>query len=456
MMRVGAHRFHSLWRTAIASVASVAMVTAVDAGSAQSPPPADRPGLAPLTRAAAIDAALRRGPRGAFARVDTVVARAALTAARGYPNPVADLTYTRAVPYYHGVLSVPIDYPWVRGPRVRAAELGLRSAGYRYAFERASVRFEVDSTYTRALAAAERAGLSHRNAVDADSLRRLAIVRREVGDASDLDVDLATVNAGQVANVSAADSLAAVTSLLDLQSLLGLPSDQPTVTLVDSLTVPDVGGVAAASAAGAAAPTAGDQATGGRAVGGSTAPSADAAGDARAEPLPVAAAAATLQSEEAALAVARRGVLAQPSIQAGLEGGDPSQPYLLPTVGVSLPVPLFNRDHGEIALATASRDRARLELDVVRRETAAAVARAAREFRVAMMRVQRDSTLLDAASHVAARSLTAFAEGASALTSVIEAQRSAREARGQYVDDLAAANTAAAAVQLAALTAESQ
>jgi cobalt-zinc-cadmium efflux system outer membrane protein len=352
---------------------------------------------------------------------------------------------------------MPIDYPWVRGPRVRAAELGLRSAGYRYAFERASVRFEVDSTYTRALAAAEHAGLSHRNAVDADSLQRLAIVRRDVGDASDLDVDLATVNAGQVANVSAADSLAAVTSLLDLQSLLGLPSDQPTVALVDSLTVPDVGRVAAASAAGAAAPTAGDQAPDGRAVGAAVAPPADAAsaGDARAEPLPVAAAAAALQSEEAALAVARRGVLAQPSIQAGLEGGDPSQPYLLPTVGVSLPVPLFNRDHGEIALATASRDRARLELDVVRRETAAAIARAARELRVAMVRVQRDSTLLDAARHVAARSLTAFAEGASALTSVIEAQRSAREARGQYVDDLAAANTAAAAVRLAALTAES-
>ena len=70
--------------------------------------------------------------------------------------------------------------------------------------------------------------------------------------------------------------------------------------------------------------------------------------------------------------------------------------------------------------------------------------------------MRRDGALLDAATHVAARSLTAFAEGASALTGVIEAQRSAREARGQYVDDLAAANTAAAAVRLVTLTAASR
>jgi hypothetical protein len=42
------------------------------------------------------------------------------------------------------------------------------------------------------------------------------------------------------------------------------------------------------------------------------------------------------------------------------------------------------------------------------------------------------------------------------LASVIEAQRSARDARGQYLDDLAAANTAVATVRLAGLTASSQ
>jgi cobalt-zinc-cadmium efflux system outer membrane protein len=394
--------------------------------------------LAPLTRAGAIDAAERRGLRGAFAREDSLAAHAELEAARGYPNPIANLTYSRAVPLYHGVLSLPVDYPWVRGARVRAAELGLRSAAYRYAFERALAGYDADTAYTRALAAAGHAALSHRNAIDADSLRHLALVRRDAGDASDLDVDLAAINAGQAANASAADSVAATGALLDLQLALGLPSDHAEVTLADSLVMPD------ASPAGADSP------------GTPSAQSAARASARTTQPLPVAAAAAAAEADESALALAHRSVLAQPSIQAGLESGDPAQPYLMPTVGVSLPIPLFNRDHGEIALATAARDRARLELEAARRESAAAIARAERELTAALTRARRDSTLLDAAHRVAARSLVAFAEGASGLASVIEAQRSARDATGQYLDDVAAANTAAATVRLAGLTAETQ
>jgi cobalt-zinc-cadmium efflux system outer membrane protein len=420
-MRAGPPRCNA----AVRAVLGALIVTAASAvgsgiGRAQA-------ALAPLTRAGAIDAAERRGLRGAFAREDSLVAHAELEAARGYPNPVADLTYSRAVPLYHGVLSLPVDYPWVRGARVRAAELGLRSAAYRYAFERALVQYDADTAYTRALAAAGHAALSHQNAIDADSLRQLAGVRRDAGDASDLDVDLATINAGQAANASAADSVAATGALFDLQSVLGLPSDHAEVTLADSLAMPD------------ASPT-------GRS-------SAQASGRS-AQPLPVAAAAAAAEAGESALALAHRSVLAQPSIQAGLEGGDPEQPYLMPTIGVSLPIPLFNRDRGEIALATAARDRARLELEEARRESAAAIARAERELTAALTRARRDSTLLDAAHRVAARSLVAFAEGASGLASVIEAQRSARDATGQYLDDLAAANTAAATARLAGLTAE--
>lgn len=410
-----------------AVVAALAMASGVSYAQGGGQGPGAQPALTPMTRAAAIDAAARRGLRGAFAQQDSAAAHAELDVARGYPNPVAQLTYSRAVPFYHGVLSLPVDYPWVRGARVHAAELGLRAASYHYASERAQTRYDADTAYTRALVAAGHAALSHRNAVDADSLHRLALLRRETGDASDLDADLAAINAGQAANASAADSIAAISALLDLQFVLGLPSDRPAVSLTDTLAMPgERGGAAGVPAANGA------------------------------EPLPVAAAAAAVQSDESALTFARRSVLAQPSIQAGLEGGDPGQPYLMPTVGLSLPLPLFNRDHGEIALATANRDRAKLELELAQRESAAAIARASRELDAAMTRARRDSTLLDAADRVAARSLVAFAEGASGLASVIEAQRSARDARGQYLDDLAAANTAVATVRLAGLTASSQ
>src|SRR2546422_6030138 len=94
----------------------------------------------------------------------------------------------------------------------------------------------------------------------------MARLRREVGDVSDLDVRLAEVNAGQLENTAADDSLAAIGALLAVQLAMGLSGEQPAITLVDSLTPPR-----------------------------------DTVSSPVAEPLPVLAAAASLRSEERAL-----------------------------------------------------------------------------------------------------------------------------------------------------------
>src|SRR2546429_95626 len=139
----------------------------------------------PVTRSDAVAAALARGARVALGRADTTAA--------------------------------------------------LGAARYRSAFERAAIRFDVDTTYTRGLAAELHARLSHRTALDADSLLRIAELRQQAGDVSELDVRLAAVNAGQLANVAADDSLTALSTLLSLQLQMGLTGDQPTIALVDSL-----------------------------------------------------------------------------------------------------------------------------------------------------------------------------------------------------------------------------
>ncbi len=400
-------------------------------------------GLLLLTRAAAADAALSHGVRAALARADSLTARATLIASQEYANPTVNLTYSKNTPNYHGIFDIPFDYPWVRDARVRAARLGLRSAEYRYAFERGAVEFEVDTMYTGALAAAARSRVSHRNAADADSLRRLAVLRRDVGDASDMDVDLTAVNAGQQANIATSDSLAAIGALLDLQALLGMPAEQVTITLADTLVPPAIG-VGDASGFGAIR-----EAT---SVG--TPSRTGSKNDS--VPLPVAAAETQLQSEESALSFAKRSALGPPAIQAGVEAVDPTEHGLLPTVGISIPFPLFNQNGGEVALATANRDRAAAELELARRESAAQLAQATRALDVAQLRLRRDRELLSLADRVVARSLTAFADGASPVSAVLEAQRSARDALLQYIDDLAAANTAAAAVTLFRLAAPVQ
>ena len=170
------------------------------------------------------------------------------------------------------------------------------------------------------------------------------------------------------------------------------------------------------------------------------------------EPLPVAAAAADLRAQERTLTLAHRSLLPAPSIQVGIEQGDPAGPSQpLPTVGVALAIPLFNWNGGDVRMAAAARARAQANFDLVQRESQAALARAQRTYAAAFARLARDQRLLAGADTVAAMSLQAYAEGAVALPNVLEAQRNAREALARYIDDLAAANDAYAA--LAFLTA---
>src|SRR4051812_9594805 len=148
-----------------------------------------------LSRTRAIEEVLSRSPRSQVLVADTAVALAASITAHALPNPGLTADYTKDTPNYHIVADFPLDFLWLRGTRVQSAQLGRDAARYRYRYGRALVALDADTTYTRALAATEKSRLSVRTAQDADSLRTMAIARRNAGDASDLDVQLATVNA---------------------------------------------------------------------------------------------------------------------------------------------------------------------------------------------------------------------------------------------------------------------
>ena len=365
---------------------------------------------------------MTRGAALPVARADTLVAAAELLAARALANPTVNASYTRDVPNYHVEVELPLALPWVRGPRVGAARAASMAARLRYGFARASAALDADTTYTRALAARERARLSARTAADADSLLRLAIARRDAGDASDLDVELARVNAGQQANAAASDSLELQSTLLDLQLVIGLAGDSVRAVPMDSLAVP-------------------------------------ASFDARpgGEQLSVAAASAGLEAARLGLVAERRAIWGGLGLIGGFETGDPSGEGrgLLPVIGVALPLPLFDRNRGLVATARAERQRAEAELALARLESRTRIAQARRERDVTLARLARGRAVLESANRVAAMSLTAYREGASTLPNVLEAQRSAREIAAQYVDDLARAWIATAVLRVLTLTADS-
>jgi outer membrane protein, heavy metal efflux system len=386
----------------------------------------------PVTRAEAARRALAAGPRVTLARADTAAARAALITARALPNPSLAATYSKSAPQKHLILDVPVDAPWIRGPRVGAARATVRAARLRFVSERTAALLEVDTTYTMALAAHARFRLSRQTARDADSLRTMTAARRDAGDASDLDVDLATITAGQQSNVAATDSLTYMTTVLTVQTLIGIPADSATIVLVDSLRLE---------------PAETERML--RALPMAAAPVPVAIG---ATPS-VAAAEATLQAAELAVARERRSVFGGLSVQGGVEWGDPaadSPNELLPTVGVSIPLPLFSRNQGPTAQAQAERERARAELVATRLLVTQRLVEGLRERESLRAQIARDQDLVVRAERVAARSLTAYREGASALPAVLEARRTAREVLGRYIDDLAALMTLEA--ELRALT----
>lgn len=386
-----------------------------------------------VTRAEAIAAATQRGPRLALGRADTALAGAQLLSARAFPNPTLSASYTKDIPRYHVTAELPFDVLGVRGTRIKSAEASQLAARYRFTFDRALLALDADTAYTRALAAQAHIALSRRNAEAADSLRRIAVARRDAGDASTLDVELATINAGQQANLASGDSVTLAASLLDLQVVMGLSSDRITIELADTLAPPD------SPMTTAGAPERG------------SGPVARASADST---LPVASAAAALQAAELALRREHRSVFLMPGLVVGFDTGDPTGDThgLLPTVGIALPLPLFNRNKGPIAVAQAERDRATAELSITQVESRAAIARASREQSGALARVGRDAILVASASRVATMSLTAYREGAVPLASVLEAQRNAREVLAQYIDDVAAALVATSTLRALTLT----
>lgn len=378
-----------------------------------------------ITRNAAITAAAERGARLAIARADTLAAAAQLRTARQWQNPSLAFAYSKSAPQYHYSIDLPLDFWYLRGPRVGAATAAQRAARFRYTYEVAAVAMEADTAYTRALAARALAGLSARNAQDADSLRQAAVTRRDAGDASEMDVALATVTAGQAANQATADSLAYLSALLDLQSVMGIEATGPPITLSDSLAAPPlvvltgVGGVASGT------------------------------------PLPVAAALSQLEAASLAVRGERRSVFGPPSIVAGFETGDPSgaESGRLPTFGIALPIPLLNRNRGPIEFVRAEELRARAELALAQVESRAGLARAERQYAASLAKVSRSASVREQAARLAEMALLAYREGAASLPNVLEAQRTARGLEAQYVSDVADAWIAAAELRIRTLTA---
>ena len=162
--------------------------------------------------------------------------------------------------------------------------------------------------------------------------------------------------------------------------------------------------------------------------------------EARAKRPDLAAADAQLRSSDAALSLARRQRVPDVALVANYQQEGHGQEAIQPptaTFGVSLPLPLFDQNQGEIAKADAAVRSATLQRAKLDAQVASDVASALAAYQSAAARVQRmESGLLDRSRR--ARDLVEYQykRGAASLLELLDAQRTFVATNAEYYQDM--------------------
>jgi cobalt-zinc-cadmium efflux system outer membrane protein len=247
---------------------------------------------------------------------------------------------------------------------------------------------------------------------------QIAEAREASGDAAALDVTLARIALRDLRNGQIADSLAMLDALAELQSLLGMPQDRVRLVPTDALDDLPV-------------PVAGPGFV----------------------PARIRAADSLVVAGENMLLLARRSRIPAPLLRFGFEVGDPSgsEAGLLPTVGLSIPLPVFDRGRARVQEGTAALERATAERTALARAAEGALEAARRRWDAALRLLAEDEGTVEDAEQIAMQTREAYREGAYPLVSVMEAQRTARDVLRRRIEHLVAGREAAATYRYAAM-----
>jgi cobalt-zinc-cadmium efflux system outer membrane protein len=159
----------------------------------------------------------------------------------------------------------------------------------------------------------------------------------------------------------------------------------------------------------------------------------------------VVAAEATLRKAEADLRLQKANRIPDPTVLAQYEHEPPDQPNTI-GVGVSLPIPLWNRNQGNILAAEATRQQAKLALEKLDAQAAAEVATARLAYEDAARRWKEYREVIAPKSeHIRETVAFAYEKGGSSLLDLLVAERNDNDVRlaaAQAASDLAVASAA--------------
>ncbi len=378
----------------------------------------------------------------AGARLDVAAAQAGRRTAGAFPNPTLGWTTSKihldgagdATTLGNGLwsrsydtvaqLDQPFEIGGKRGARIGAARAALSASQARLADTGRTLEAAVVHAYVAAALADAEAGIARQSAGYLRDEARIADTRYAAGDISRAERDQIAIAAARFDLDAGRADVAARAQRIALARLLGTARPDGDVVVADSVE----------ALAEAALPD----------------PAAEGAGD-RPD---VAAARADLARAEADVASERAQRIPDPTLLLQFEHEPPDRPNTV-GIGIGFPLPLWNRNGGNIAASVAARDRAALAVRQAQAQAAddLATTDAAYDEALARWRKYRDELRPGSGTIRAAVSL-AYERGGASLLDLLLAQRNDNEVRQAAIEAagdvaIAAADRKAARATLA-------
>ena len=299
-----------------------------------------------------------------------------------------------------------------RRHRKASSEAGFEAARAQFFEARRTLDLAISKAYAAAAQAEENVRVLMQSA---DTLRqeaRIAEVRLRAGEISTADKSQIEIIAERFELDARAAESAAAQARVALEVLLGIPQPKGEIILSDRLET-----------LGATVPP----------------PVSNPLGATRPD---VVAAEAALRKAEEDLRLQKANRIPDPTILAQYEHEPPDQPNTA-GFGVSFPLPLWNRNKGNILAATAAREQARLGLEKTKTEAAADIATARLAYDNAAKRWQnyRDS-IRPKSDQIRKTIAYAYEKGGASLLDLLVAERNDNDVRlaaAQAVSDTAVA-----------------
>ncbi len=391
-----------MFKTTIRVAAALALCAApVRAGQ----PPQAAGG--PLTFSAALELATSRNLGLEAARRQRAIREAQLRTAGQWANPEVGFEATQDTPHENLTFGLPIEIGGQRGRRIAVAKEALTLADLDVRTEMATLRRNLRQAFYGLLAADERSRLAGEVAGLAERVKAVAQARFEEGAAPRLEVlqaDLGLARAQADADLARSERASA---LADLNAVLNQPPGQAVAVVGDLAEGPSIPDFT------------------------------------RAMTLADASNVEILSADREAAVEGRRLDLLKadrvptPTLTFGLPMHAPDEFSVGKSLGITMAIPLFSRNQGEIAESRATIDQVHARREAAHRMVESQVFAALA--RIDAQRRQLDSyrtRLIPAAVELAALAEESYKAGRDSVLVLLDAQRSLRDVRRDYLQVL--------------------